>query len=140
MATKTPLTAPSSPPAATAPSAATGIGMPDFASRPTITPQMANWEPIEISISRVRMTSVMPTAATSAGAALTNRSRRLAGAKNTGLAISNTTSSTAYAAATDSSRRCVCQKPARLKLRLRLRLVTMAHLLGVGVRGGIAVT
>ena len=51
----------------TAPSATSGIGTPAFARRPATTPQIANCEPIEMSIWRARITSVMPTAATRTG-------------------------------------------------------------------------
>ena len=44
------------------------IGTPDLASKPAATPQMESIEPMEISILREMMTSVMPMAATRTGA------------------------------------------------------------------------
>ena len=77
-ATSTPLSAPSEAPAARAPAAAIGMASPALASIPATTAQIANCEPIEMSICRARITSVIPTAATSTGAAPTRTSRMLA--------------------------------------------------------------
>jgi len=54
------------------------MATPALASVPATTAQIANCEPIEMSICRARITSVMPTAATSTGAAPTSTSRRFA--------------------------------------------------------------
>ena len=54
---------------------------PAWPAGPRTTPQIANCEPIEMSIWRARITSVMPTAATSTGALSSERSRRLCGAR-----------------------------------------------------------
>ena len=50
---------------------------PARASRPATTPQMLKSEPIEMSIWRQRITSVIPTAATSTGALLTTSGAEL---------------------------------------------------------------
>ena len=55
-----------------APSTAAHIGHTGRGKQPATIPQTENCEPIEISICRARMTSVMPTAATRIGAALTH--------------------------------------------------------------------
>ncbi len=62
-------------PATSVPSPTTAIGKPAWASSPATTPQMLKIEPIEMSICRQRITSVIPTAATSTGALLTTKAR-----------------------------------------------------------------
>ena len=57
------------------------IGKPAWARRPATTPQMLKIEPIEMSIWRQRMTSVIPTAATSTGALRTTNAAKLVGAE-----------------------------------------------------------
>ena len=104
-ATSEPLTAPKPPPAASVPSPTTAIGRPDRASSPATTPQMLKIEPIEMSICRQRITSVIPTAATSTGALLTTSGRSWSARKNRGATTARTSRSTTNAAATDSSRR-----------------------------------
>jgi hypothetical protein len=48
------------------------MGTPDFTASATSTAQTENCEPTEMSICRATMTSVIPTATTSAGAADTH--------------------------------------------------------------------
>ena len=66
-----PMIAPTSSVAATTP----GIGNPAFASSPAATAHIENCDPTEISICRATITSVIPIATTSVGAALTHVSR-----------------------------------------------------------------
>ena len=93
-ATSAPLIAPISAPARHAASPATGVGIPIFANTPAATLQMANCEPTEISISPLRMISVMPSATISTGMLASSRSLWFSGEKKPGA----TTASTAISA------------------------------------------
>ncbi len=103
-ATSTPFMAPRPAPSAKVAATTSGIGRPARASRPAATPQMENCEPMEMSMCRARMTSVMPTPATSTGALLTSSSRRFLAEKNAGAFTAKSPSRAANARATDSSR------------------------------------
>ena len=74
-ATKAPLIAPSAAPDSKTARATAGKGSPDFANNPAATPQIANCDPIEMSICPVRMISVMPSAAISTGMLAIHTSR-----------------------------------------------------------------
>ena len=100
-----PLQAPSTAPPAMAPSATTGIGNPAFASNPAKMLHSANCDPMEMSICRAMMTSAMPHAAMSTGAAVVSVVRSCCFPKNAGAKNASTSSSTPSAAATESSRK-----------------------------------
>src|SRR6476619_1610101 len=67
-------------------------------------PQMLNCEPIEISICRDKITSVMPTAATSTGALATSLSRKCSGLKNAGATKASATNTRTKTAPTANDR------------------------------------
>jgi hypothetical protein len=69
--------APKTPPRATVKTTTSGIGTPALASSPATIPQTESCEPIEMSICRARITSVMPAEATSTGALATSIERNL---------------------------------------------------------------
>ena len=73
-ATSAPLIAPISAPVRQAASPASGVGRPSLANIPAAMLQTANCDPTEISISPLRMTSVMPSATISTGMLANSRS------------------------------------------------------------------
>ena len=83
-----------------------GIGRPAFASTPASTPQMANTEPTEMSISPVSMTSVAPSATISTGRLARKRSLEVLAGEVAGRGRGEQQRrARAMAAATETSRR-----------------------------------
>ena len=97
--------APSAAPQRQATRTMAGVDSPACAATPATTPQIANTEPTEMSISPVRMMSVAPIATNSTGRFPSRRSPRFSGEKNRGLTSASTSEVSPMAAATDNSRR-----------------------------------
>src|SRR5436309_637484 len=85
--------------------------MPDFAARPAVTLAIANAEPTEISISPVRITTVIPIATISTGAFARKRSIRLRGEKYPGAMAARAAHRITIAPATAISRVRILRMP-----------------------------
>src|SRR5262249_31572433 len=103
-ATRAPFNAPSTAPVRHAERAAIHVGIPDFAAIPAITLAIAKTDPTEISISPVRITSVIPSATIRIGTFVRNRSSRLPGEKYAGAVTASRAASATIAPAAEISR------------------------------------